>query len=136
MPPIVLVAVVAIAVAGRVADPARPAAPAAASAAARAGAAATDPDVRSSTPSPRSDWPAAVAGRGLALPVAREEGTDGLMGRLPFGLPNDTPYPRSEPVNRFVIDDVVAGWSSLDTTPPWVRRIGGLSSYVTDPYER
>jgi hypothetical protein len=77
-----------------------------------------------------------VAGRRAASPIDREEGTDGLMGRLPFGLPNDTPFPRSEPVNRFILDDVVVGWSSLDTTPPWVRRIGGLSSYVTDPYER
>jgi hypothetical protein len=42
------------------------------------------------------------------------------MGRLPFGLANDTPYPPAERVNKFTIDDVL-GRSSLVTTPPWVR---------------
>ncbi|MBA2721005.1 MAG: hypothetical protein H0U52_17450 [Chloroflexi bacterium] len=63
----------------------------------------------------------------------RETGTDGLMGRLPFDLPADPLAPR---VNRFTIDDVVPSWSAWDTTPPWVRRLGFLSSYRTDPYMR
>jgi hypothetical protein len=58
-------------------------------------------------------------------PRTREEGTDGLMGRLPFGLPNDTPYPRAERVNKFTIDDVLGRATSLGTTPPWVRSRGG-----------
>jgi hypothetical protein len=71
--------------------------------------------------------------------MAREEGTDGLMGRLPFGLEGDTPLVRVERaprLHRFAIDDVVVSWSALDTTPPWVRRLGGLPNYRTDPYQR
>ncbi|HUQ79384.1 MAG TPA: hypothetical protein VM427_11010 [Patescibacteria group bacterium] len=63
----------------------------------------------------------------------REHGTDGLMGRLPFDLPPDPIAPR---VNRFTIDDVVAARTTWDTTPPWVRRLGFLSGYRTDPYMR
>jgi hypothetical protein len=59
------------------------------------------------------------------VPRAREEGTDGLMGRLPFGLANDTPYPPVERVNKFTIDDVLGRASWLGTTPPWVRWHGG-----------
>lgn len=63
-----------------------------------------------------------------------ETGTDGLMGRLPFDLPrDDSAAPR---VNRFTIDDVLAVRTTWDTTPPWVRRLGFLSSYRTDPYMR
>ena len=40
---------------------------------------------------------------------------------------------RGEVVNRFTIDDVVTARISLDTTPPWVRRNGGLTSFSTDP---
>lgn len=77
--------------------------------------------------------------------MAREEGTDGLMGRLPFGLEGDTPLVAVDAVdagdaverrNRLTIDDAVVGWSTLDTTPPWVRRLGALTSYRTDPYQR
>jgi hypothetical protein len=98
------------------------------------------PSLLAATPSPRSDWPAAMSGEAAPTPLRlpREEGTDGLMGRLVFGLPNDTPTIHVEPTNRWTIDDDVTGWSDagLDTTPPWVRRIGGLSSFVTDPYMR
>jgi hypothetical protein len=55
------------------------------------------------------------------------------MGGIPFGIPGDTPYPHREMVNRFTIDDVVAAQWRLDTTPPWVRRNGGLTGFATDP---
>ena len=87
----------------------------------------------------RAEWPAAISGRGPAPavpPLPREHGTDGLMGRLPFGLPNDTPTIRVERANRFTLDDVQATWSGYDTTPPWVRRLGGLTNFRTDPYQR
>ena len=58
------------------------------------------------------------------------------MGRLPFGLPNDTPTLRIEPLNRFTIDDGVTAAVRFDTTPPWVRRLGGLANFRTDPYQR
>jgi hypothetical protein len=73
----------------------------------------------------RSDWPLAIAQRTRPVARAREEGTDGLMGRLPFGLANDTPYPPAERVNKFTIDDVLGRATSLVTTPPWVRLRGG-----------
>jgi hypothetical protein len=63
----------------------------------------------------------------------REHGTDGLMGRLPFDLPPDPVAARN---SRFTIDDVVAARTAWDTTPPWVRRLGALSGYRTDPYQR
>jgi hypothetical protein len=88
------------------------------------------------TPSARSDWPAALADRNRPVAREREEGTDGLMGRLPFGLANDTPYLPAERVNKFTIDDVRTGWSGSDDAPPWSRRLGGLANYRTDPYER
>jgi hypothetical protein len=88
------------------------------------------------TPSPRSDWPAALADRNRPATREREEGTDGLMGRLPFGLANDTPYPPAERVNKFTIDDVRTGWSAADDAPPWSRRLGGLTNFRTDTYER
>jgi hypothetical protein len=66
------------------------------------------------TPSPRSDWPAALADRNRPAP----------------------PYPPAERVNKFTIDDVRAGWSASDDAPPWSRRLGGLMNYRTDPYER
>jgi hypothetical protein len=89
------------------------------------------------TPSHRSDWPAAI-GRRTVAPTGtprpdREEGTDGLMGGIPFGIPGDTPYARRDMVNRFTIDDVVVTAFVNDTTPPWVRRNGGLTSFPTDP---
>ena len=39
------------------------------------------------------------------------------MGRLPFGLANDTPYPLAERVNKFTIDDVLTSWSASDDAP-------------------
>ena len=128
-----LIAVVAIAIAGRGSRPApveQPAAPAV--------QAAVVTSLPAVTPSPRSDWPAAIADRNrpAVAPRKREEGTDGLMGRLPFGLANDTPYPLAERVNKFTIDDVLTGWSAADDAPPWSRRLGGLANYRTDPYER
>jgi hypothetical protein len=87
----------------------------------------------------RSDWPAAIGARTRPRPLRREEGTDGLMGRLPFGLANDTPTVR-DAIDWSTIYDERADWSkdsaALDTTPPWVRRLGGLGNYRTDPYER
>jgi hypothetical protein len=129
-----LAAVVAIGVLGRVSSPstARP------SASTVAQAASPEPIVAAApTPSRRSDWPAAI-GRRSTAPTGtprpdREEGTDGLMGGIPFGIPGDTPYPRRDAVNRFTIDDLVVTATRRDTTPPWVRRTGGLPTYVTDP---
>ena len=54
----------------------------------------------------RSDWPAAIHETAPVARLGREEGTDGLMGRLPFGLPDDTPLVRAERRDRFVTDDV------------------------------
>ena len=141
LPPLVLIAVVAVAVLGRNASPQPAQAAAASPAPAALGALAAVASAPAATPSPRSDWPSAVAARKAAKPLAREEGTDGLMGRLPFGLAGDTPIVgvpiiRPEPVNRFTIDDVRTAWSGFDTTPPWVRRLGALGSYATDPFER
>jgi hypothetical protein len=81
----------------------------------------------------------AVTPRPVPAGHRREEGTDGMMGRLPFGLDGDTPLVRlggPGHVNRFTIDDVRTSWSTLDTTPPWVRRLGVLGSQATDPYQR
>jgi hypothetical protein len=132
-----LVAVVAIAIAGRGSGPRPVPAETPANPAVQA-AAASLPVATAATPSPRSDWPAAIADRNrpAVAPREREEGTDGLMGRLPFGLANDTPYPLAERVNKFTIDDVLTGWSAADDTAPWSRRLGGLANYRTDPYER
>jgi len=38
----------------------------------------------------------------------------------------------AERVNKFTIDDVRTGWSSLETTPLWVRRPGNLANHKTD----
>ena len=57
----------------------------------------------------------------------REEGTDGLMGRLPFGLANDTPLVPIVPL---------VGPSTGDSPPPWIRRLTVLGNYRTDPYQR
>jgi hypothetical protein len=134
---VALIAVVAIAIAGRAGGPRPGPAEAPARLAVRA-ADASPPVSKAATPSPRSDWPAAIADRNRQAVALREreEGTDGLMGRLPFGLANDTPYPLAERVNKFTIDDVLTGWSAADDAPPWSRRLGGLANYRTDPYER
>jgi hypothetical protein len=134
--PAILIAVIAIGLSGKTAKP-DPAAVRGASPVVLA-ARVADVSQPAITPSPRSDWPAALADRNrrAANPRPREEGTDGLMGRLPFGLAYDTPFPPAERVNKFTIDDVLLGRSSFDTTPPWVRRLHGLANYRTDPYER
>jgi hypothetical protein len=132
-----LVAVVAIAIAGRSNGPRPVPADAPANPAVQV-AIVSPPASAAATPSPRSDWPAAIGDRNrpAAVPREREEGTDGLMGRLPFGLAYDTPYPPAERVNKFTIDDVLTGWSASDNAAPWSRRLGGLANYRTDPYER
>jgi hypothetical protein len=160
--PLVLAAVVGLAVAGRgsatgtATDPGTPAndgqsTPAVGSPDALGLAPALVPTtIRSSasnpaaTPSPswRSDWPAAISAshggstvrvdplgpRGpLTVPAGRRrvEGTDGLMGRLAFGLAGDTPLEPLVIANRFTIDDVALVVPRFDSTPPWVRRPGG-----------
>lgn len=132
MPPIALVAIVAIAVAGRLSGPTPEQAPVA-SPAVGAVVAVVEPSGLRGTPSPRSDWPDAISNRTVPSIRRHETGTDGLMGSLPFDLPPDESGPM---VNRFTIDDVVASWAAWDTTPPWVRRLGALSSYRADPYQR
>ena len=104
--PVILVAVVAFAVAGRSVGQESGTAPSASSVVLAARAA--DASLPTATPLPRSDWPAALADR----------------------------YPPAEPVNKYTIDDLVSGWSASDMSAPWVRRLHGLSNYRTDPYER
>jgi hypothetical protein len=135
---VALIAVVAIAIAGRAGGPRPGPAEGPANLAAQAADTSLPAAAAATTPSPRSDWPAAIADRNRQAVALREreEGTDGLMGRLPFGLANDTPYPLAERVNKFTIDDVLTGWSAADDAPPWSRRLGGLANYRTDPYER
>ena len=140
LPAVLLIAVVVVAVVGRIGGPGRVADHA--GDAARAVAPAIPPAATNeplATTSRRSDWPAAIAGRGptaTVQPLPREHGTDGLMGRLPFGLPNDTPTIRDERTNRFTLDDVQAARSGFDTTPPWVQRRGGLTNVRPDPSQR
>jgi hypothetical protein len=40
-----------------------------------------------------------------------EHGTDGLMGRLPFGLAADTPTVYAERRDKFIIDDTIVARS-------------------------
>jgi hypothetical protein len=140
LPAVILIAVVAVAVVGRIGGPgpvADHAGPAAQAAAPASAPGATKVPI--ATTSPRSDWPAALSGRAPAAtvpPLPREHGTDGLMGRLPFGLPNDTPTIRVERTNRFTLDDVPATRSGFDTTPPWVRRPAWLAAVRTGSFQR
>ena len=95
--------------------------------------------VASPSPAFRADWPTAIRGSGVPVRLPREEGTDGLMGRLVFGLPNDTPIIHRAVVDWSAMVDERAEWSrsrAWDTTPPWVRRLGAFNSNLTDPYER
>jgi hypothetical protein len=79
-----------------------------------------------------------IAGlRSVATPVPhvttrREQGTDGLMGRIPFGLPDDMPTVRViERHDRFVTDDVVRTWSDSSgdgPTPAFRVRVLGPNS--------
>ncbi len=115
IPPAALAAVLAFAIGGRVMGESADAAPALTPAA----TASVAPAPTSADPSPpdvaaaevpgtawRSDWPAAIRGTPPPYRRGREEGTDGLMGGLPFGLPNDTPLVPAERHDRFVTDDI------------------------------
>ncbi|HEV7809857.1 MAG TPA: hypothetical protein VGO64_04595 [Candidatus Limnocylindrales bacterium] len=108
MPPAALVAVLAIAIGGRLAAVPDDAARGVTTAEALPAAPLATPfaPARTRTTEWRSDWPAAIRGTASLARLGREEGTDGLMGRLPFGLPNDTPLVRAERHDRFVTDDV------------------------------
>jgi hypothetical protein len=87
------------------------------------------------TDAAESKAPVPPAGDSTPTVVRRHEtGTDGLMGRIPFNLPpDDVAGPR---VNRFTIDDVRPGRTTLDTTPPWVRGLGTFSGDPAHPRER
>jgi hypothetical protein len=111
VPPLALVAVVAISVAGRGSSPASQPAPAAvAIGAPAAGSAAAESGRPALTASPRPDWPAAA--RHSAAHQAS-----------------------ADPIDWAAIYDERADWS-VDATAPWSRRLGGLSNFRTDPYER
>ena len=150
-PPLALIGIVALAVGGRIAGPPPRTGPTASAGVAGitavvghgtvdgvsdAASSATllprDPqaDAPTAGPSFRSDWPAAIAaaGRSITSPRSREEGTDGFMGRLPFGLPGDTPFGIPERHNKFTIDDIArasgppakVAWSTLpDERAQW-----------------
>ena len=65
---------------------------------------------------------AAATNNRSARIVGREHGTDGLMGRLPFGIPGDSPLKWADRVDRFTIDDTVLGWAgSAPVEPRGVR---------------
>jgi hypothetical protein len=100
-----LVAVVAVAIAGKTTNPPPDAAPVA-SPANLVAAAAQPSQTADVTPSPRSDWPAALADRGQ-------------------------PRSPAERVNKFTIDDIRAASPTFDTTPPWVRHLGRLANTPT-----
>jgi hypothetical protein len=142
LPAVLLIAVVVVALGGRMSTSRVGGAAVAVGSPAAVAVAAASPEATTppaATTSPRSDWPAAISPRHPAptvAPLPREHGTDGLMGRLPFGLPNDTPTIRVERANRFTLDDAAATRSGFDTTPPWVRRLGGGTSVRTDANRR
>lgn len=128
MPLVALAAVVGLAVAGghretRIDPPAAVAAAPAGTPAAAPGAPASAGPRSAATPAPH-------------VTTRREHGTDGLMGRLPFGLPDDTPIVRIvERHDRFVTDDVARTWSDSShdgPTPAFrVRHLGATSdAYV------
>jgi hypothetical protein len=73
---------------------------------------------------------------GIPYQHVREEGTDGLMGGLAFGLPGDTPLVRRERLNRFTIDDVQALVWQPAGAPSWVRGAGGPAIVSADPLVR
>jgi hypothetical protein len=124
--PLLLVGVVGLGLAGRVGG--------AGPASSRASAA---PPVAIAAPALADPAPAtARAPLGVPYQHVREEGTDGLMGGLAFGLPGDTPLVRRERLNRFTIDDVQHAFSRADRTPPWVRRSGGPAIFSADQLVR
>lgn len=130
--PALLVAVVGFGVAGRLGGsgvpPPRSSAPPVVAVA--AASAASAPVVAEPAPT------AARAPLGIPYQHDREEGTDGLMGGLAFGLPGDTPLVRRERLNRFTIDDVQVSVWRPDGTPTWVRGDGGPAIFSADPLVR
>jgi hypothetical protein len=110
--PVVLIGVVAVGLAGRVAPPAR-IAPSAA------------PVAEASSPL-EPVGTAQLAQRPTLR--QREVGTDGLMGSLPFGIAGDAPYSRRDLTNRFTIDDTVHVQAPFRAAPPWIRRNAALTS--------
>jgi hypothetical protein len=124
--PFVLVAVAGIGVAGRVGPPAVRQVP------------VPSPAVDEVVRPPVGLGGAADPGEPRAAPgvpfqPARHDGTDGLMGGIPFDLPADAPPVAPDRVNRFTIDDVALGWSGGATVPTRLHRIGGLPAYTADP---
>jgi hypothetical protein len=61
----------------------------------------------------------------------------GPVAPLAFRANDDDLFAGVPLVNRFTIDDLRAGWSAPDAGHSRRgRRLGGLSNYRTDPYER
>jgi hypothetical protein len=126
-PPIALLAVIGLAIAGgHRPDPAD---------------VAVAPRVESIPPASQAPI-AAVERAALTVPIAfaarREQGTDGLMGRLPFGIADDSPLVHVERRDKFIIDDRILTWlepAYHEPNRPSFRQ-GGLSNYRVDPYAR
>jgi len=109
------VAVVALAVAGRGGGPSTAAGEPAASAVLVAAAApSTQPSRPRVTPSPRSDWPAAIDGRNGA------------------GHPSAVP----DPIDWAAMADDRATWAADRAESRRSHRLGAFANYRTDPYER
>jgi len=107
---------------------------------------------RLETPPPAPSAPAVVAVAAPATPVPvyrpvpripviltdqRVHGTDGLMGRLPFGLPGDSPTVFADRQDRFANEPLVT-WSvpaAHEPARPTFHQ-GGLSNPRTDVYAR
>ena len=69
-------------------------------------AAGAVPDAPRSAEPRGTDSPTVISPAVRYLP-SREHGTDGLMGRLPFGIAGDSPLVRAERRDKFIIDDIV-----------------------------
>ena len=111
--PGILVAVVALAIAGRgVGAPDGPPVDRAADVARAAPSVLMTDATPSASASPgwRSDWPAAIAG-------AQRLASDAY-------------------VNRFTIDDVGSATPAFVTTPPWVHALGVIGRDRSDPFQR
>jgi hypothetical protein len=85
----------------------------------------------------------AIVAIGLAGQTAADPGRlpvgSAAIARAPSVPPAEptSPLPKGPPlVNRFTIDDLVPAWSVHDGGPHRGRRLGGISNYRTDPYER
>jgi hypothetical protein len=132
LPPLALIAVAGIALFGQTTgrEGPRPGGSGAPDGSGGPAVAVIEPVVESIVPSvpPLRGTVATVPGpRTVPAGRRREEGTDGLMGRLPFGLANDTPLVPIVPL---------VGPSTGDSPPPWIRRLTVLGNYRTDPYQR